>query len=105
MAAVWLDSNINSELCRKGRKLRGPLRAAVDVSEAVQEVLGDDLCTYSESEIARELKREGNGLRYYVSEPDDDSVAHLGISSSRDSKRDSKFHLKTDVFYGRKGLR
>lgn len=39
MLVVWLDANINSQLCRNGRKTRSPLRAALDIAEAMREVL------------------------------------------------------------------
>ncbi len=83
MLGVWLDANINSQLCRKGRKVRGYFRAAADISEAMRETLGDEFCAYSNSEIARELKRGQNGLRYYTNYVKHGEVSHIGISSTR----------------------
>lgn len=97
MLGVWLDANINSQLCRKGRKVRGYFRAAADISEAMRETLGDEFCAYSESDIARELEKEHNGLRYYTSYvKDSGDISHIGISSTR---RDG-LYLRDDVIYG-----
>ncbi len=96
MFGVWLDANINSQLCRKGRKVRGYFRAAADISEAMSENLGDEYCAYSNSEIAQELRKERNGLRYYTSNEKDSDVSHIGISSNRLEGLD----LRDDAIYG-----
>jgi hypothetical protein len=80
MYIVWLDASIYSALCRSGRKVRGNFRAVADLSEAMREVLGNETCAYSDSELATELSRQP-GLRYYASDPQDGDVSHIGLSS------------------------
>ena len=82
MYAIWLDANLNSELCRRGRKLRSPFRAAADLAEAMNEVLGDKTCAYSDSQLAKALKRQP-GVRYYSTRPKNGQVGHIGLSSVR----------------------
>lgn len=85
MYIVWLDARIYSALCRSGRRVRGPFRAAADLSEAMREVLGDETCAYTDGELARELYREP-GLSYYATDVDAREVAHVGLSSRRRGK-------------------
>ena len=82
MYIVWLDANIYSALCRSGRKLRGPFRAVADLSEAMEEVLGQETCAYTNSELARELSKR-SGLRYYASDSPENDLSHIGLSSRR----------------------
>ena len=96
MLGIWLDANLNSQLCRKGRKVRGYFRAATDISEAMRETLGDEFCAYSDSEIAQELRKEGNGLCYYTTYAKEGDVSHIGISSAN---RDG-INLRENVLYG-----
>lgn len=110
MFLVWLDANIYSELCRKGRKMRGSFRNALDLAEAVREVLGDELCVYSDQEIVRQLGKSRIGLRFYARTNDTDidmgtgtgtDVSHIGLSSTRGEKEESqRFRLRDDVLYG-----
>ena len=79
MYLVWLDANIYSALCRSGRTLRSHFRAVADLSEAMREVLGNETCAYSDSEIARELSTQP-GVMYYASDSTDSGVSHLGLS-------------------------
>lgn len=80
MLAVWLDANIYSALCRSGRKIRGPFRAADDLSEAMREVLGNEYCAYSDSQLARELKYQ-HGVHYYSDDVNSNGTSHIGLSS------------------------
>ena len=96
MFGVWLDANLNSQLCRNGRKVRGYFRAAADVSEAMRETLGDEFCAYSDAEIAKELGKERNGLRYYTSYAKDGEVSHIGISATQRNG----LLIRDDVTYG-----
>jgi len=80
MYLVWLDARIYSALCRSGRKVRGHYRAVADLSEAMKEVLGDEICAYSDSELARELSKQP-GMTYYASDPHDGGASHIGLSS------------------------
>ena len=82
MYLVWLDAQIYSVLCRSGRKVRGPFRAVADLSEAMKEVLGDDICAYSNSALAEELSLQ-LGITYYANDPEDGSVSHIGLSSNK----------------------
>ena len=96
MLIVWLDANINSQLCRSGRKTRGPLRAALDIAEAMREVLGEESCAYQNSEIAHALNDMRVGVQYYATDLDSDGVSHIGLSSTRSGR----LLLKKDTIYG-----
>ena len=96
MFGVWLDANLNSQLCRSGRKVRGYFRAAADISEAMRETLGDEFCAYSDAQIAKELRKEQNGLRYYTSYAKDEDVFHIGISSTQRNG----LRIRDDMTYG-----
>ena len=82
MYLVWLDANIYSALCRSGRKVRGPFRATADLAEAMREVLGDECCAYTDSQLARELSVQP-GVKYYSGDSQDGDVSHIGLSSRR----------------------
>ena len=82
MYFVWLDANIYSKICRSGRRMRGDFRAAADLSGAMEEVLGNETCAYSNKEMLSALNRE-SGVRYYATGGNDKDVAHIGISSIR----------------------
>ena len=62
--------------------MRGDFRAAADLSDAMGEVLGNEHCAYSHEEMLSVLNREP-GLRYYATGPNENDVAHIGISSIR----------------------
>ena len=79
---VWADANLYSKLCRNGRKMRSPFRAAIDLSEAIGLVLGDEICAYSNSELARKLKPQ-LGLRYYAEDSKNKGTTHIGIRSTK----------------------
>lgn len=88
MFIVWLDANVYSKLCRKGRKTRGSFRNALDLAEAIKEVLGDDLCAYSNGKIARQLAKSGHGVRFYSTKDTKDAgISHIGLSSFTDGQR------------------
>ena len=97
MYFVWLDANIYSALCRSGRRMRGDFRAAADLSEAMGEVLGNEHCAYSHEEMLSALNREP-GLRYYATGPNNNDVAHIGISSVRRGK----VPYNSTIFYGKR---
>lgn len=96
MFIVWLDANINSQLCRTGRKTRGSLRAALDIAEAMREVLGEESCAYQNAEIASELEKLRVGVQYYATNADGDGVSHIGLSSTRSGQ----LSLRNDTIYG-----
>lgn len=103
MLIIWLDANHNSELCRKRRKMHGSFRNALDLAEAVKEVLGNELCAYSDREITRQLNKSKDGLRFYSgSRSIDDTncgISHIGISSRK--KENSRLRLHDNTLYGR----
>lgn len=99
MFIVWLDANINSQLCRTGRKTRGFLRPALDIAEAVRDVLGEELCTYQSAEIFRALDTMRIGVRYYAADADGDRVSHIGLGS----ERSRRLLLSNDTIYGGSG--
>ncbi|KAF8852894.1 hypothetical protein BDZ45DRAFT_807059 [Acephala macrosclerotiorum] len=79
---VWIHMNRKSALCQKGRRL-GKYRAAIDLVESINQDLGKDICAYSEQELKDELKKQGD-IKYYVGQRDNDSLSHIGITSSND---------------------
>ena len=81
MVFIWLHANMTSQLLFKNRKVRGHYRATADLAEAMKDVLGDEYCAYSDNEIARELKRERNGLRYHSTDDKVKGIAHIGLAS------------------------
>lgn len=97
MYFVWLDANIYSALCRSGRRMRGDFRAAADLADAMREILGNEHCAYSHEEILSALNREP-GLRSYATGPNENDVAHLGISSIRLGR----VPYNSTVLYGRR---
>ena len=99
MCFVWVEANLHSDLCRSGRKVRGPYRAAVDLAEAMSEVLGHETCAYSDKELSKALSQE-RGVRYYTSRTSEGDVSHIGISSRKLGQR-----VKCDStkFYGKSG--
>lgn len=97
MYFVWLDANIYSAICRSGRRMRGDFRAAVDLSDAMGEVLGNETCAYSNDEMRSALNREP-GLRYYAADVNGHDVAHIGISSMRIGK----VPYNSTALYGRR---
>lgn len=100
MFIIWLDANIYSKLCRKGRRMHGSFRNALDLAEAIRELLGDDICAYSDKEIARQLAKSGHKLQFYSTSDTDDSVSHIGISSFKGGPR---LRLNDGSLYGRLG--
>ena len=81
---IWVDADHNSQLCRKGRRM-GVYRGMVDISEAIKEDLGTDLCAYSEGELAAAVQRQGP-IKYYVSDVEDGQPGHIGLSSRQSAK-------------------
>ena len=96
MYIVWLEANVNSQLVRRGRRIRGPLRAASDLVEAMREVLGDEYCAYSNSELEKELAKDKGRVRYFATDATKDGVAHVGLSS----RRGERVNLNLNQLYG-----
>ncbi|KAE9367622.1 hypothetical protein N431DRAFT_383412 [Stipitochalara longipes BDJ] len=91
---LWLDCDTNSELCKKGRRL-GLWRAIADISEAMREELGPNICAYSESELEEAL-RNRPPVRYYVKHGSDEEPGHIGLST----KSTGRLRLRWDQEYG-----
>lgn len=85
MYCVWLDANIASKLVRSGRTVRGPFRAAADLTEALNETLGHEYCAYTDYEIQKELEKSGKRLKYYGSHRDDDGLLHVGMTTEEET--------------------
>ena len=94
---VWLDANICSKLCRHGRTIRGPFRAAQDLSEAIIEALGPNTCAYSDDQLDEAL-RHLPGVRYYAEDGENDSgPSQIGLTTSPDRP----LKLSESRLYGR----
>ncbi|KAI4111482.1 MAG: hypothetical protein LQ345_006789 [Seirophora villosa] len=95
MYGVWLDANIASELVRHGRTIRGPLRAAADLVEAMNDTVGKEYCAYSDREVSKALQASGDRLRY-ESTFGDDELLHVGLST----KPSARVYLSGKKLYG-----
>jgi len=73
---VWIITSQNSAFGRV-RKL-GKYRAALDLSEAILEDLGRDVCAYTDDELESELKKV-KGIKYNIVEGE--RGASIGLSS------------------------
>ncbi|KAL8897133.1 MAG: hypothetical protein Q9207_007361 [Kuettlingeria erythrocarpa] len=91
---LWLDTERKSQFIRKGRRM-GTYRAVADITEAMIEDLGENICAYSEKELAVALKRRGP-IKYYVDPGINGEWGRIGLSS-RDSGR---ARLQWDKEYG-----
>ncbi len=78
---LWVDADTNSELCRKRRRL-GLWRAVADISEAMREELGPNICAYDENELSKALSKKPP-LKYYADPGDGYTPGHIGLSSTR----------------------
>ena len=90
----------SGQINRTGRS-SGPYRAALDVSEAIREELGDNLSAYNDKEIARTLEKRPS-IKYIITKTREkhssgERVWHLGVSSSAG---DRDLELKTKALYG-----
>jgi len=94
---LWVDCDTNSELCKKGRRL-GLWRAVADISEAMREELGPNICAYSESELAKALKNRPP-IKYYVKHGTSQEPGHIGLSS----KTSERVRLRWNHEYGTLG--
>lgn len=63
----------------------GTYRAIADISDAMREDLGPNLCGYSENELAAAIKKQ-RPLKYYVKEGKEGDVGKIGLSSRRSEK-------------------
>ena len=81
MLFIWLHANMTSQLLFKNRAVRGHFRAIADLAEAMRGTLGDETCAYTDNEIAAELKRERNGVRYYTADDKGKGISHIGLGN------------------------
>lgn len=77
--------------------MRGSFRNVLDLAEGIRELLGDDLCAYSNREIARQLDKSGYGLQFYSISDTDNGISHIGISPFQDGQ---KLRLNDRSLYG-----
>ena len=78
--------------------MRGSFRNALDLAEATREVLGNDLCAYSNRKIAPQLAKSGRGLRFYsTNDSETGGISHIGLSSFTGGQ---KFDLGHHTVYG-----
>ncbi|KAL9015211.1 MAG: hypothetical protein Q9180_008894 [Flavoplaca navasiana] len=73
---------------RKGRRM-GTYRAVADVAEAMQEDLGDHICTYLEKEFEFAARRSGP-LNYHVDKGDERNMTHIGLSPKHSERAKSE---------------
>jgi len=102
---MWVDIDVNGELVNKGRQL-GKWRAIIDLSEAMKEDLGENLCAYSEKELRRALRKKAP-LKYFSTDAGGersglsdetglcDGLGHVGLSS----RKSSRVKLAFDKYY------
>jgi len=93
---LWVDCDLQSELCRKGRRL-GVWRAVADISEAMREELGPDICAYDEWELNEALSKK-KSIKYYADAGDGAGPGHIGLSS----RKSGQLKLEWDHEYGGK---
>ncbi|TGO54059.1 hypothetical protein BCON_0113g00190 [Botryotinia convoluta] len=75
---------MNSELCRKGRRF-GVWRAVADISEAMRQELGPDICAYTEDELAASLKVR-RPIKYYARLDEGGGPGYIGSSPDPSTK-------------------
>jgi hypothetical protein len=68
---LWIDVDLDSECFAKGRGF-GTFRGVLDLSEAIKEDLGENLCAYSEKELRQALRKRA-GVKYYATGADADA--------------------------------
>ena len=82
---LWVDTELKSQLTIAGRRM-GIYRAIADVSEAMHEDLGSNLCGYSDKELERAVKKQGP-VKYYVQKAKGDGgLGKIGLSSRKSDK-------------------
>lgn len=96
MYVLWVECQFNSEFCKKKRFL-GVWRAIADLSEAMREDLGPNVCAYSNKEIGKVLEKRPP-IKYYVKDDDDSETGHIGLSS----RPSGKVKLKWNRLYAGK---
>jgi hypothetical protein len=79
MWALWLDCDINSEFCKKGRRL-GLWRSIADISEAMREELGPNICAYTELELYAALANRPP-VKYFATQGQKGEPGNIGLSS------------------------
>jgi len=90
-----LDCDTNSEFCKKRRRL-GVWRAIADITEAMREELGPDICAYSDHELLKALQSRGP-VKYYSTRGTENDPGHLGLST----RKSGKFVIQWGREYGR----
>ncbi len=73
----------------------GMYRAIADISEAMREDLGPNLCAFLDAELTVAVRKQ-RPIRYYVSDGKEDGTAHIGLSS----RSSGKMKVSWDQEYG-----
>jgi hypothetical protein len=98
MWIIWFDCDVNSELCKKGRRL-GLWRTILDLADALREDLGPNTCGYSDEELAQVLARKPP-IKYYMRVPSETEPGYIGLSS----RKMDRIRLHWGQDFGRKNL-
>ena len=90
---MWLDSQHNSELTRKGRTM-GTWRAVADLAEAMMMELGPHANAYSDKQLGKVL--ENRPPIKYDSVVDEKGMHHIHLTP----RQSEKLKLSFDATYG-----
>ncbi|KXX79416.1 hypothetical protein MMYC01_203523 [Madurella mycetomatis] len=96
---LWIFSTQRSNLAKHGRPATGAVRSILDLSEVVNERLGDNTCWYTDKQLRKALK-SSHMVRYATKERVD-GTCHLGLVSVQDGhlgRRDICIDIKK--YYG-----
>jgi hypothetical protein len=79
---IYFRANQRSQLLRSSRRL-GPYRAAIDLTEALMEDLGLNLCAYDNRQLASVIRKRKLKGMYYTESPmiGGERSPHVGLSS------------------------
>ncbi|EON63523.1 hypothetical protein W97_02751 [Coniosporium apollinis CBS 100218] len=90
---IWMDTQHNSELTRKGRTM-GPWRAVVDLAEAMALELGPHTNGYSDAQLAKIL--ENRPPIKYDAQVDEKGLSHIGLAP----RLSARLKLSFEAMYG-----
>ena len=76
----WVDADHSSQFCRKGRRM-GTYRAIVDLGELLRTELGTQIGAYSETPLARGIKKVGRVKYHATDDAEDGRPPHIGLST------------------------
>ena len=96
MWILWVDCDTNSEFCRKRRRL-GLWRAIADISEAMRDALGPNICAYTEHELADALSQHPP-IMYHATRETKQRPGHIGLREGQGKR----LRLEWNKEYGAK---